>query len=262
MKRIRAKSGRRSVDFVALFAAPAACVVVAGMAATSAQGSVNLAFDPGTEVVQPGAVIEVHLTAAATGPGAESVGAVDAIVTWDPTALQFLGFTSANADYAWFVQGLLPDPDGINIDTSDGEVIYTALAQPTGPAAIATVDPGIVVTTFRFTALTRIDLTNVVLEASSGSFAETRVLSFSPPNQNITGDIATQTSVHILCSTPAGDVNLDGDIDADDIPVAVNVLLGLDTDPDHLAAADMNCDGMVDGCDIQPLVNAILFGND
>ncbi len=38
----------------------------------------------------------------------------------------------------------------------------------------------------------------------------------------------------------------------------IDVLLGVDADPLHVARSDMNCDGAVDGLDIQPFVEAMI----
>ena len=57
-----------------------------------------------------------------------------------------------------------------------------------------------------------------------------------------------------------GDMNDDGKVGLEDIELFIAVLLGLDTDPYHVAAADMNGDGTPDGKDIQPFVSALLSG--
>jgi hypothetical protein len=56
------------------------------------------------------------------------------------------------------------------------------------------------------------------------------------------------------------DIDGDGDVDAIDIQVFVAVLLGLDTDPQHMARADLDHSGAADGEDIQPFVNVLLAG--
>jgi hypothetical protein len=57
-----------------------------------------------------------------------------------------------------------------------------------------------------------------------------------------------------------GDINDDGDADLDDLPVLVDVLLGLDTDPYHVCAADLDGSGAPDGNDIQPFVGLLING--
>jgi hypothetical protein len=54
-----------------------------------------------------------------------------------------------------------------------------------------------------------------------------------------------------------GDMNRDGIVNLNDLPLFVTVLLGLD--PAHTASADMNGDGEADGRDIQPFIELVLF---
>ena len=49
-----------------------------------------------------------------------------------------------------------------------------------------------------------------------------------------------------------------GDIETDDLNFFILVLLGLDTDPDHVAASDLNMDGLADGDDVQMFVDELL----
>jgi len=55
-----------------------------------------------------------------------------------------------------------------------------------------------------------------------------------------------------------GDVDDDGDVDAGDLGLFVQVLLGLDNDIDHVVASDMNADCAVNGEDIQGFVEAFM----
>ena len=55
-----------------------------------------------------------------------------------------------------------------------------------------------------------------------------------------------------------GDVNLDGQVDAADVPAFIDVLLGAEGDPVHARRADTDCNGAVDGRDVQGLVGAVL----
>lgn len=62
-------------------------------------------------------------------------------------------------------------------------------------------------------------------------------------------------------STPSigltGDVNCDGVVDATDAQALADVLVGLDTDPCHIAQADVSGNSTVDGEDIAPFVGAV-----
>ncbi len=55
-----------------------------------------------------------------------------------------------------------------------------------------------------------------------------------------------------------GDVNCDGSLNALDIPVFSQVMIGLDSASCHVEAADVNRDSFVDGMDIQEFVGAIV----
>ena len=57
-----------------------------------------------------------------------------------------------------------------------------------------------------------------------------------------------------------GDVDQSGTLDLNDVGPFASVLVGLDTDPDHVAAADINCDGASDSRDIRPFVESIMNG--
>ncbi len=58
--------------------------------------------------------------------------------------------------------------------------------------------------------------------------------------------------------TGDGDFDGDCDVDTDDLPIFIAVLLGLDTDPDHLLTADINGDGAANGDDTQGFMNSFL----
>jgi len=57
-----------------------------------------------------------------------------------------------------------------------------------------------------------------------------------------------------------GDINGDGTVNSGDVPALIAVLLGVDGDPNHVAASDLNGDGLADGRDIAPLVRLLTTG--
>ena len=69
---------------------------------------------------------------------------------------------------------------------------------------------------------------------------------------NVLSAIATLT-VNLV----RGDMTSDCIVTAADIPIFVNVLLGIETDPSLVQRADMNADGTADGADVQGFVNAL-----
>ncbi len=67
------------------------------------------------------------------------------------------------------------------------------------------------------------------------------------------GNTANCTFTVTVAASP--DLNDDAQVDALDIPIFVDVLLGLDPTPWRVARADANCDGASNGADIQPFLN-------
>lgn len=55
-----------------------------------------------------------------------------------------------------------------------------------------------------------------------------------------------------------GDLDGNGSVDLDDLAVFIEVLLGVDAIPKHIAIADMNGSGTADGLDVQPFIDAFL----
>ncbi|MBR1803385.1 MAG: dockerin type I repeat-containing protein, partial [Muribaculaceae bacterium] len=58
--------------------------------------------------------------------------------------------------------------------------------------------------------------------------------------------------------TKKGDLNGDGKVDVEDVNIAINVILGLNTDKGVKAKADLNNDGKVDVEDVNAIINIIL----
>jgi hypothetical protein len=60
-----------------------------------------------------------------------------------------------------------------------------------------------------------------------------------------------------LSPTLIGDLNLDGQVDASDIQLCFNVVLGIEQDPDIFSRADVNEDGKVNALDLQMIVGLV-----
>jgi hypothetical protein len=229
-------------------------------AAAPAMAAVDLLLTPTTQTKAITQTVEVTLSAQWDGTPGQQFSAVDAILVWDPTKLQFLNADASTAGYSWLIADFLPDPDGINTSTSDGEALYTVLALPGSPATAPAAPGQLIITKFRFKALTGTPGTVVFLKPSEGAFGRTRVLGPTAGSE-VTGNISSTATVTIVqpCSPTVGDVNGDSVIDFADVPAAVDVYLGLDTTPSHMVAADANCDGLDNGLDIQPLLDYLLL---
>lgn len=76
----------------------------------------------------------------------------------------------------------------------------------------------------------------------------------------VTGPLATGGGLTTITAHSGirGDFDGDGEVDMDDVPALVDVLLGLDTDCVRRLIADMTGDGLHDGRDVQAFVNALL----
>ncbi len=245
---------------VARFCAPWSAIAVLTVGGLVDAELVDLSFVPTFDVVRIDDQFDVRVYATSAGSAAQDIGAIDMILNWDPGILDLVSGTTSGAGYAWFISGFLPDQDGINANLHDGNALYTVMAQPGNPA-YAPPPPGLHVATFRFRALAATTGTSVAFTPAFGLYGRTRILEYEPANSNVTGDISSTAVIKVIqpCSPVVGDVNLDGGVDWADIAAAVAVLLGQDTDPDHVAAADANCDGVADGRDIQPLTDLLLL---
>jgi hypothetical protein len=89
----------------------------------------------------------------------------------------------------------------------DGDAKYTALANPGVPAVAS--PEGLPVTTFRFIALTQIELTQLVIEPTLGKYSTTTVFGADYPNQVVTGELHdADVSVMDPAGVSTGDLSL------------------------------------------------------
>ena len=200
--------------------------------AVPAKGAVDLLFepelfyDPTGETLRIGEILEVDLIARSSHGAEHSIIGIDAILNWDPGALELLAVDRSHEGHEWLQSGFLPDPDNINepvvdpaggVPNNDGDAIYTAISQPDSPAVVR--ETVLVVTTLRFLIVGRGDTTIIAgcppgpvavlpdgcgtgcgtetgLMPSLGMFGQTRVLSPDTPS-DITGDISGKAAVVI-----------------------------------------------------------------
>jgi len=241
-------------------------------------GNVDLVLVATNDCVQVGDVVEIELYAVSDSTDDQPFSTVEAIIRWDPTVLELLLPAPASCSGTpFFICGFLPNPDSLNegggspnLPDNDGDALHTSLSSP-NPAARpeATPPPGLLVTTFRFTALAPSADSMVFLDPSvPGGISQTRVLEVN--NVDVTGSIdggvagitvasaATDSDndgVPDVCDVcPGGDDNLDDDMDS--IPNSC--------DPCPLVATpgiiqgDTNSDQTVDIDDISGFLQALL----
>lgn len=177
--------------FALIGTAMAALVPCTGMA------NVNLDLRPDYQIATVGSTVYLTLYAVSDSASNQSIGAMDVIINWDPTKLQLVGFTNAGNGYSWFQSGFLL-PGGLNASTSDGDAVWTAFAQPTGPAYAT--PSGLWVTRFAFQALTTTSSTPVLIPQSEGSQSST-VYDGVVPNTDVTGSLESGAVVEIVPAT-------------------------------------------------------------
>ena len=140
---------------------------------------VDLTFVPLSQDVPPGCIAEVDVVLSADSP--VFVSAVDIILDWDPSKLQFIQAVPSAED--WFVAAFLNDPDGINNDVTDGSALFTALINPANPLLLP---PDATVATFIFQV---IDDGVVTMLPNLGVFGHTQVIG-TLPGEILTGTLS------------------------------------------------------------------------
>lgn len=149
-------------------------------------GVVDLVWGDRPQVLVAGVEFELSLYAKSVRADglAQSVSAMDVVMTWDSTQIEYLGLDN-NGPYGWLASGFMND--ALNMSLADGDAKYTALAQFGAANAAMATPQGLLVTSFRFVALTEIPTSSLVIETSLGPFAFTRVFGADFANQNVTG---------------------------------------------------------------------------
>jgi hypothetical protein len=221
---------------------------------------INLEWRPMTHTVAVGQPVDVGLYAVCNPGETQLMRAADVVFTWDPTKLQFLGINNTFPGTLPALSSTLPanDPyhlNGPTIPPTDGNGYYRWWANLGQPVTIT--DQGSLMTTFQFIALEATDSTIVDVADSGGDpLLYTRILGSSEAGTVVTGTLGS-SDIRIVapCSPTVGDVDGNGLIELNDVAAAVQVLIGVDTNPAHVLATDANCDGVVNGLDIQPLID-------
>ncbi len=138
--------GRRFNSFV--FALPITVLPLLG--ASRLEAAVNLEWRPVRQTVEVDEMVEIALYAVSDSALGESVGAVTAILVWDPTYLGFWAIADPcdqgecpEDAYDWHSSGFPDDSqaDDLNKTFADGNALYGCFAQLTsgGPGCR---DPG------------------------------------------------------------------------------------------------------------------------
>lgn len=167
-----------------------------------AKPTVDLSLEQQTTIPCKGNIALVDLVATSPHKLPQTMSAVSVIVEYPWKGATLLGIETADAGADWMVAGFLLDPDGINDDLEDGEVLLTLLAYPDVPA-IAQTRCGTILATLVF----EVDpdyRARIEIGAESGEFGVTAIY---PPDEvgvEILGRVSGET---VLC--PAGRIAID-----------------------------------------------------
>lgn len=180
--------------------------------ASRLEAAVNLEWRPARQTVEVDEMVEIALYAVADSGLGQSLGAVTAILVWDPTYLGLWaiadpcgqGKCPENA-YDWLSSGFPDDSkaDGLNNTFADGNALYGCLAQLAAEDPAVATREGLWVTTFIFRALDP-GVSELRLEMTFGENTRTLVASGDAPGQDITGTLGPPAEVTLTgCPRPA-----------------------------------------------------------
>jgi len=166
-----------------------------GAALAQDAGPVDLQWRPDVCQATVGDLIVLDLYAVTNDGQQHEVGAVDAILAWDPHVLELVGYEHQPDDYEWFWDGFFPDIycDGINDTWEDGDAFYQALAQLPYDCRPTATPRGLRIVSFVFEVLAPTEGTEICVLPSIGDWTESRVLGTEFVGQVLTGDLGAAT---------------------------------------------------------------------
>lgn len=183
-----------------------ASIALLGLAACAirpavAVAAIDISLSPSFQSANEG-LVAIDIVVVSDGAISEPFDALDAIISWDPAQLTLIGSNQDISPAAFFLTGFLPDPDGVNDNTSDGDAIFTALAfpgtgvfAPPSGSALTQVN-GLIVTTLVFETKDCDICAAVSFLPTIGAFGRTRVLF---QGEEVTGAIGGPAKVEIAC---------------------------------------------------------------
>ncbi len=230
----------------------AVLVIVLAAAAPAAADGVDLFFVPDEQTTCLGAVLDIQFVVASDGPNVQAFDAVDAVLSWDPAALQLLGSDQDDAEATFLLAGFLNDPDGVNTDLGDGDAIFTALGRPQSELLAPPAPGDLIITTFSFEVLSDAGPASLQLLAAIGVFGHSRALL---DGIEVTGALGQST---VMFSCPP-DFTGNGVIDAADLAGLLGAWGTPGCDGQVTCCPDLTGDGAVNAADLAALLGA--WGN-
>lgn len=180
------------------------------VACAFARAEVNLELVPSVQSSRTGEIVLVEMRAKAQELD-QLVAGIDAIIMWDAEHLSFEGFIDpcmappcAPGTYNWLQANFPNDSqlDGLNVDLTDGDALYQALAQLGRDNAALVTAEGLHVMSLVFRA-TAPGQAQVRFEPTFGTVTRTRVLSGDFTGEEVTGTLGPPAVVNIAaCAAP------------------------------------------------------------
>jgi len=163
-------------------------LAVHAVAASTASAAVDLEWRPQPLSVSVAQVFDLGVYAVSETGDDQGVSGVDLVLTWDPTKLVLIR-DNRDGDYHWMFSGLQNDAqaDGLNDSLADGDAFYQALASFSNPAIAS--GAGLKITSFRFEAIGKTDLTSVEIATGLGNYSRTHVYMAGAVNVDIKGNL-------------------------------------------------------------------------
>ncbi len=219
-----------------------------------ASADVNLEFRVDDNLVDPADTVPVRIYVVGDpGPPAETVGAIEAIFTWDTVHLTLDGVDPANPANLIFAGFPAVGTGGLNEANppADGDGVFVGLGPLGTPTPAA--EAGTLFATLNFTAVFSTPNTDISFLASAGTpTRETVVFDGTTPNTIVTGTLSG-TSLIIRCG-PFDAALPYGQLDLADVSVFAAGFLA--NDP----VADLNEDSIFDLADIDAFITGFLAG--
>jgi hypothetical protein len=183
--------------------------MVATLISTSALpafGEIDLLYDPVDMKVRINDLFYVDVVARSSTTSPEQLTALDAIISWDSSLVELVGFDLSRSPHSWTNWGFLADICGVNdgiddpplgIPANDGAAVYTAWGNVGNPPSVG--PEGLIVTTLEFRALapTTTAIGYLVDVTVGEQTCATQVLGEGIGN-DVTGDIAATCAVAVV----------------------------------------------------------------